>query len=57
FLPFVLILALVWAVVGILIAKWLKQAGHTKPLKFKGRERNLYGAGVGFGRNVGIEGR
>lgn len=51
FLPFVLILALVWAAVGVLLARWLKQSGHAKP--FKGKEwtsRDLYGGGVGFGK-------
>lgn len=51
FLPFLLVLAAAWAVVGILLARWLKQAGHNKP--FKGKEwssRDLYGGGVGFGR-------
>lgn len=51
FIPFLLLLlAAAWALIGILLARWLKQAGHTKP--FKGREwtgRELYGGGVGFG--------
>lgn len=51
FIPFILILALAWLVVGILIARWLKQAGHTKP--FKGKQwtsRDIYGGGAGGGR-------
>jgi hypothetical protein len=57
FTPFLVLLALAWAAVGILLAKWLKQAGHTRP--FTRRElngRELYGGGVGFGRTVGFEG-
>ena len=53
-LPFVLILAAAWAAVGILLARWLKQAGHAKPFKGKAwTERELYGAGAGHGRDVG----
>ncbi|CBX96967.1 predicted protein [Plenodomus lingam JN3] len=51
FVPFVLVLALAWAAVGILLARWLKQAGYAKPLK--GRDlssRDLYGGGAGYGR-------
>lgn len=58
FLPFLIIIAVAWTVVGILLAKWLKQAGHARP--FKGRElsgRDVYGGGVGFGRDVGFGGR
>lgn len=50
FLPFILIVALVWAILGVLLARWLKQSGHARP--FKGRnwdERELYGGGVGHG--------
>jgi hypothetical protein len=54
FIPFLIIVAIAWAVVGVLLAKWLKQAGHARP--FKRREfsgRNVYGGGVGFGSNIG----
>ncbi|KAH9882952.1 hypothetical protein J1614_000318 [Plenodomus biglobosus] len=51
FIIFVVILAMTWATIGVLLARWLKQAGHTKP--FKGRElssHDLYGGGSGYGR-------
>jgi hypothetical protein len=48
----VLALALFWATIGVMLARWLKQAGYAKPLKFKGKELNLYGAGTGFGRRT-----
>ncbi|KAH7371954.1 hypothetical protein BKA66DRAFT_468921 [Pyrenochaeta sp. MPI-SDFR-AT-0127] len=52
FIPFAIILAGVWAFVGILLARWLKQAGHTKPFKGKDwSETDLYGGGVGHGRD------
>jgi hypothetical protein len=53
FIPFLVIVALAWTAVGVLLAKWLKQAGHARP--FSGRElsgRELFGGGVGFGRDV-----
>jgi hypothetical protein len=54
FIPFILLLACFWLVIGVLIAKWLKQAGHAKPFKGKDwQERQLYGAGVGFGGSAG----
>ncbi|KAJ4369586.1 hypothetical protein N0V83_005348 [Neocucurbitaria cava] len=54
FLPFILIIAFAWAIVGILLARWLKQAGHARPWKGKEwEERELYGGGVGYG----MEGR
>lgn len=53
FLPLVLILAIVWGVLGILLARWLKQAGHNKPFKGKDwRANELYGGGAGHGRDV-----
>jgi hypothetical protein len=57
FIPLVLFLAAAWAVIGVLLAKWLKQAGYTRP--FKGRQwrdSELYGDGVGFGRVKGVRG-
>ena len=57
FIPFILLLAIAWGVVGILLAKWLKQAGHNKPLKGRHLEDSeVYGGGVGFGREVGLGG-
>jgi hypothetical protein len=56
FIAFVIFLALAWAAVGVLLAKWLKQAGHARPFNVKGRERDVYGAGVGYGREVGLQG-
>lgn len=57
FIPFLLLVAAAWAVVGILLAKWLKQAGHSKPLKSRHLDdREIYGGGVGFGRDVGLGG-
>lgn len=37
-----------------MLAKWLKQAGHTKP--FSGRERDVYGGVGGVGRGVELGG-
>jgi glucokinase len=48
-------LAVFWAVIGLMIAKWLKQAGHTKP--FEGRDIHLYGGGTGYGRDAALQGR
>lgn len=57
FIPLIFVLAAAWAVVGILLARWLKQAGHNKPFKSRHLEdRELYGGGVGFGRHVGLSG-
>lgn len=55
FIAFVLFLAAAWAVLGIFLAKWLKQAGYARP--FRGREftdTELYGSGVGVGNQKGI---
>lgn len=55
FVPLLILIASAWCAVGILLAKWLKQAGHARP--FSGRElsdRDKYGGGVGFGRLGGI---
>ncbi|KAH5968401.1 hypothetical protein HBI87_050870 [Parastagonospora nodorum] len=57
FIPLILLLAAFWAAIGVLLARWLKQAGYARPLKFTGRDLNLYGAGTGFGRETGFEGR
>lgn len=57
FIPFILLVAVAWAVVGILLAKWLKQAGHSRPIKGRDLDdRDIYGGGVGFGRQVGLQG-
>lgn len=51
FIPLLILIASAWCAVGILLAKWLKQAGHARP--FSGRDRSgreVYGGGVGFGR-------
>ncbi|EUC40129.1 hypothetical protein COCMIDRAFT_109601 [Bipolaris oryzae ATCC 44560] len=55
FIPFVIFLAIAWAILGVLLAKWLKQAGYARP--FRGREftdTELYGSGVGVGSQRGI---
>jgi hypothetical protein len=54
FILLILLLAIFWATIGIMLAKWLKQAGYTKP--FKGRDKDVYGAGTGYGREVGFNG-
>jgi hypothetical protein len=57
FIPFVLLLAGAWAVVGILLAKWIKQAGHNRPFNSRHLDdKEIYGGGVGFGREVGLGG-
>ncbi|RMZ67177.1 ubiquitin metalloprotease fusion [Pyrenophora seminiperda CCB06] len=51
FVPLLILIASAWCVVGILLAKWLKQAGHARP--FSGRRlsaREVYGGGGGVGR-------
>lgn len=53
FIPLIIVLALAWTAVGVLLARWLKQAGHNRP--FRGRDwqaRDLYGGGVGHGKSV-----
>ncbi|EMD87348.1 hypothetical protein COCC4DRAFT_70806 [Bipolaris maydis ATCC 48331] len=55
FIVFVLFLAVAWGILGIFLAKWLKQAGYARP--FRGREftdTELYGSGVGVGSQKGI---
>ncbi|KAF2826536.1 hypothetical protein CC86DRAFT_292472 [Ophiobolus disseminans] len=57
FIPFILLVAAAWAIVGLLLAKWLKQAGHNRPIKTRHLEdRDIYGGGVGFGGHVGLGG-
>lgn len=53
FTIFVVALAAFWAFIGLKLAQWLKQSGHSKPLK--GRQVDIYGGGVGYGRDVGIQ--
>jgi hypothetical protein len=48
------LIAAFWLVIGVMLAKWLKQAGHTKP--FKGRETDIYGGGRGYGRETQLQG-
>jgi hypothetical protein len=56
FIPFILLVAAAWAAVGVLLAKYLKQAGYNKPLKGRHLDaRDIYGGGVGFGRQAGLE--
>lgn len=55
FVPLLIFLALVWAALGVLLAKWLKQSGRARPFKGKAwRDSELYGAGVGVGRVKGM---
>jgi hypothetical protein len=54
FAIFAILLALFWLTIGVMLAKWLKQAGHTKP--FSGRERDIYGGAGGVGRSVELGG-
>jgi hypothetical protein len=57
FIVFALLVAATWAVIGVLLAKWLKQSGHARP--FTGRafsSQELYGGGVGYGRGAGFGG-
>jgi hypothetical protein len=54
FAVFAILLAVFWCTIGIMLAKWLKQAGHTKP--FSGRERDIYGGAAGVGRSVELGG-
>jgi hypothetical protein len=57
FVPLLLVLAVFWAVIGVMLAKWLKQAGHNRPIHGRQlHEREIYGGGVGFGREVGLSG-
>ena len=59
-LPLLLLLAAFWALIGLLLARYFKQAGYQRPFSFKGRDlqdRDIYGGGVGFGREVGMGGR
>lgn len=50
----IILLAAFWLVIGVMLAKWLRQAGHTKP--FKGRDIDIYGAGRGYGRETQLQG-
>lgn len=50
----IILVAAFWLVIGVMLAKWLKQAGHTKP--FKGRETDVYGGGRGYGRETQLQG-
>lgn len=52
FTLFVIALAAFWAFIGLKLAQWLKQSGHSHP--FKGRQVDIYGGGIGYGRDVGI---
>lgn len=52
FTLFIILLAAFWAFIGVMLAKWLRQAGHAKP--FKGRNIDLYGGGNGYGRDKGL---
>jgi hypothetical protein len=49
FTLFIIAIAVFWAGIGVMIARWLKQAGYNKPFTFKGKNLNLYGGGQGFG--------
>lgn len=53
FTLFVVALAAFWAFIGLRLAQWLKQSGHSKP--FKGRQVDIYGGGLGYGRDMGIQ--
>jgi hypothetical protein len=37
FTLFLIAIAAFWAAIGVLLARWLKQAGYNKPFAFKGR--------------------
>jgi hypothetical protein len=57
FVPFIFLLAAFWVLIGVMLAKWLKQAGHNRPINGRQlNEREIYGGGVGFGRQVGLGG-
>ncbi|KAF2033532.1 hypothetical protein EK21DRAFT_58432 [Setomelanomma holmii] len=56
FIPFLLLVAAAWAVVGILLARYLKQAGYNKPIKGRSLDASeIYGGGVGFGNQEGLQ--
>jgi hypothetical protein len=49
FTLFIIAIAVFWAAIGVMIARWLKQAGYNKPFAFEGKNLNLYGGSQGFG--------
>lgn len=53
FTLFLIAVAAFWAFIGLKLAQWLKQSGHSKP--FKGRQVDFYGGAAGYGRDVGIQ--